>query len=84
LLTFSDHHADEPSGIPAAKCCFLQENDSMSAIGALTSGMTHAMMMKPPPGPPPGAQSVKDNDGDSDGGASSGASSVGKLVNLSA
>lgn len=61
----------------------------MSAINAINSGMTRAMMVKPSPVPaaaaPPGAKPVTDKDGDSDAsGSASDAGSNGRRVNLSA
>jgi hypothetical protein len=53
----------------------------MSAIGAVSSVMTQAAMMKPPASPPPGPPPGVKSDSDSDGNA---ASSGGKLVNISA
>ena len=63
----------------------------MSAISAVSSVMTQAMMFRPPPGqpappaPPSGVKGGTDSDGDHDeSGAASNASPNGKLVNLSA
>jgi hypothetical protein len=64
--------------------------DSMSAISAVGSVMTQAMMFRPPAGPPPpappsGVTGGTDSDGDHDeSGVASNASPNGKLVNISA
>jgi hypothetical protein len=60
----------------------------MSPIGAVSGGMTYAMMMRPTPvapsRPPASVQGAPDHDGDGDdGGAAPGASSGGKLVDMS-
>ena len=56
----------------------------MSAIGAVSSGMTQAMMMKPPPGPPPAPPPAVKGGADSDGDHDGSSSPNGKVVNISA
>ncbi len=61
----------------------------MTTISSASSGMTNAIMMKPPPGPPPGppptGKGKQDTDGDTDGLPSvSNTASNAKLVNISA
>ena len=59
----------------------------MSIIGAVGSGVIHALLPSkappgPPPGPPPKTQGTPDSDGDSN--VSDIPSSTGKLIYLSA
>jgi hypothetical protein len=60
----------------------------MSSIGAVSSGMTQAMVMKPPPGPPAGpapAARGSDSDGSNDAGSAMPAASPGgKRLDISA
>jgi hypothetical protein len=69
----------------------VEIEDSMSAINAVSSVMTQAMMAKPPPGlaspppPPSSAAGRPDKDGDKDtGGAASDASSSGGRLDIAA